>query len=209
MTLFHMTIFHILMVPLSMALRRENSLAVPPTLVSRRLVQNMSPADIADAQNLPTPGAGTASEAEALFRHHGGWLIGFLQRRFGPDAAEDLAQEAFVRTVGTRTDIRNPRAFLARLAVRAASDQARGRSARLATCPADDADAAVRPVQFEAVLLQQLLRELPPKVRDVYLLCRVAGLTYGEVAQRCGISVKRVEARMTEAHRRFAALMRD
>jgi RNA polymerase sigma-70 factor (ECF subfamily) len=73
----------------------------------------------------------------------------------------------------------------------------------------EDADGAALPAQLETVLLQQLLRELPPKVRDVYLLCRVAGLTYGEVAQRCGISVKRVEARMTEAHRRFAALMRD
>lgn len=150
-----------------------------------------------------------AVSLELLYRDHSNWLVGFLRRRFGAEVAEDLAQEAFVRTVGARTDIRNPRAFLARLALRAASDQARGRSARLATCPAEDADAAARPVQFEAVLLQQLLRELPPKVRDVYLLSRVAGLTYGEVAQRCGISVKRVEARMTEAHRRFAALMRD
>ena len=72
-----------------------------------------------------------------------------------------------------------------------------------------DADAPVLPDQMEQVLLQQLLRELPQAVRDVYLLVRVAGFTYPEVAERLGISVKRVEARMTEAHKRFAVLMRD
>ena len=70
-------------------------------------------------------------------------------------------------------------------------------------------DAAELPAQLEHVLLKQLLRELPRPVREVYLLSRVAGFTYPEVAERLGISVKRVEARMTEAHKRFAALMRD
>lgn len=169
----------------------------------------MSSSDFAPGQLPPRQRESYSTDVDVLFRDHSSWLISFLQRRFGREAAEDLAQEAFVQVSGVRTDIRNPRAFLARLALFAATAEGRKSSARLATYPVEDADAAVQPAQLEAVLLQQLLRELPPKVRDVYLLSRVAGLTYGEVAQKCGISVKRVEARMTEAHRRFAALMRD
>ena len=153
-------------------------------------------------------------QIDHFYRSYRGWMIAFLARRFGADAAEDLAQEAFVRAL--RVDvISNPRALLTALARRAAADQfrrERGRGgARSAPQPmeVEEPDAGYLPDQLELVLLQQLLRELPPKVREVYLLVRVVGLTYAEAAERCGISVKRVEARMTEAHKRFAALMRD
>jgi len=152
--------------------------------------------------------APVSEDADKLFRGHSLWLIQFLRRRFGANA-EDLAQEAFVRSVASGATIQNPRAFLARLALRAAADQERSDGPARRLLEAREADSEYLPDQLERVLLQQLLRELPPKVREVYLLCRVAGLTYAEAAERCGISVKRVEARMTEAHRRFAALMRD
>jgi RNA polymerase sigma-70 factor (ECF subfamily) len=136
-------------------------------------------------------------------------LLDFLRRRFGRDSAEELAQEAFSRSIATNCEIRNPRAFLATLALRAASDQRRRHAAAPTILEVQETDAAVLPDALEQVLLQQLLRELPRPVREVYLLARVAGFTYPEVAERLGISVKRVEARMTEAHKRFAALMRD
>lgn len=148
------------------------------------------------------------SAAEGLFRSHSAWLITFLKRRFGTDAAEEIAQEAFARSLDKEV-IRNPRALLATLALRAAADHARREQVRPVAWDADEADAPVLPDQVERVLLQQLLRELPRPVREVYLLCRVAGFTYPEAAERLGISVKRVEARMTEAHKRFAALLRD
>lgn len=172
-------------------------------------MDDMTASQVAGAQAPLGEGVGGGVDVDRLYRDHGHWLVAFLRRRFGREVAEDLAQEAFVRTVGARTDIRNPRAFLARLAIRAASDEARRGAARLPVCRDSEADAPVLPGQLEAVLLEQLLRELPPKVREVYLLSRMAGLTYEEIAQRCGISVKRVEARMTQAHGRFAVLMRD
>ena len=137
------------------------------------------------------------------------WLVAFLRKRFGRDIAEDLAQEAFVRSVAKKAVIRNPRAFLATLALRAAADKHRREVAPSLTTGFAEADGPVLPEALEKVLLDQLLRELPRPVREVYLLCRVAGFTYPETAERLGISVKRVEARMTEAHKRFAALMRD
>lgn len=161
----------------------------------------MSSSDLGMAQS--------AAATEGLIRDHSGWLVRFLRRRFGSDAAQDLAQEAFVRALGADGAIRNPRALLATLALRAAADDQRRQAARPFAWEMQDPDAAVLPDQLERVLLQQLLRELPRPVREVYLLARVAGFTYPEVAERLGISVKRVEARMTEAHKRFAALMRD
>lgn len=146
---------------------------------------------------------------DEFVRRNRGWLLEFLQRRFGHEVAEDIAQETFVRSSGAEAEIRNPRAFLATLALRAAADHARRQQSRPVAWEVDEADAPVLPDQFEQVLLQQLLRELPRPVREVYLLCRVAGFTYPEAAERLGISVKRVEARMTEAHKRFAALLRD
>jgi len=136
------------------------------------------------------------------------WLVAFLRRRFGVENAEDIAQEAFVRSLD-KDNVRNPRALLATLALRAAADQARREQSRPVSWELDEPDATVLPDQLEQVLLQQLLRELPRPVREVYLLCRVAGFTYPEAAERLGVSVKRVEARMTEAHKRFAALLRD
>ena len=146
-------------------------------------------------------------EIELLARGHRAWLVSFLKRRFGAERAEDLAQEVFARSLLIGA-ISNPRALLATLARRAAADQFR-REGRAERVQVEEPESGYLPDQLERVLLQQLLRELPPKVREVYLLVRVVGLTYAEAAERCGISVKRVEARMTEAHKRFAVLMRD
>lgn len=154
------------------------------------------------------PSASNGSTRDKFFRDHSGWLLEFLRRRFGGDVAEELAQDAFIRSMGVGT-VHNPRAFLATLALRAAADHARREQVRPVAWEADEADAPVLPDQLERVLLQQLLRELPRPVREVYLLCRVAGFTYPEAAERLGVSVKRVEARMTEAHKRFAARLRD
>lgn len=150
-----------------------------------------------------------AEGVELLFRQHYAWLLDFLSRRLGSQASEDAAQEAFARTLVSGSAIRNPRAFLATVALRAVADQRR-RDARMpATSEVHEPDAPALPVQLESILLEQLLRGLPRPIRETYLLCRVAGMSYPEAAERLGVSVKRVEARMTEAHKRFAALMRD
>ena len=50
---------------------------------------------------------------------------------------------------------------------------------------------------------------LPPKLREVFLLSRFVGLTYAEIANRCGVSVATVQERMTKAQTMCSALMRD
>jgi len=146
---------------------------------------------------------------EQIYRTHGNWLIAFLRRRFDPQDAEELAQETYVRAIGARAEIRNPRAYLARIAVNAARDQVRRRGARpvLVSDAARTEAAPTAPDQAEALLLKQVIAAMPPKVREVFLLSRSAGLTYEEIAHRCNISVKRVEARMTQALAMCTALM--
>lgn len=47
--------------------------------------------------------------------------------------------------------------------------------------------------------LQQILSELPEKSRTVFLMHRIDGITYKEIAQNLGVSVKAVEKQMSKA----------
>jgi RNA polymerase sigma-70 factor (ECF subfamily) len=47
--------------------------------------------------------------------------------------------------------------------------------------------------------LEEAIIALPPKCRTVFLLSRVEGLSNGEIARRCGISVKMVEKHLARA----------
>lgn len=170
----------------------------------------MSAADSAKPA-LPPESEAARLSVEEIYRRHGGWLIAFLRRRFGWDVAEDLAQDTFARAVGAGLEIRNPRAFLARVAINAALDQERRRAVRptLVAEGAAGAGAATPADQAELLALKQIILSLPPKLREVFLLSRYGGLTYEEIAQRCGISVKTVEGRMTKALAMCVARIRD
>ena len=143
---------------------------------------------------------------ESHFRQHRRWLLNFISNRFGSLVGEDLVQEAFARTLASGADVRNPRAFLARVAIRAAMEEVRRRpEPRFVYEPV----VAVAPEAEVALLLEQTIAALPEPIRDVFVLSRFGGLSNVEIAQRCNLSVKRVEARLAEARRRCAALIRD
>lgn len=157
------------------------------------------------------PDAALSRDLDALYRAHGGWLIGFLRRRFGAEVAEDLAQEAYLRMARSDAQVKSPKAFLATTALNAARDQARRRAARPRLVPAGDdlTETGAASSQAELVLLKQVVLGLPRNLREVFLLSRFGGLTYAEIAQQCGVSVKTVEARMTKALRICAARLRS
>jgi RNA polymerase sigma-70 factor (ECF subfamily) len=140
------------------------------------------------------------------YAKHRRWLLSFLNRRFGSLVGEDLVQEAFARTLASGAQVRNPRAFLAKVAIRAALEEARRRPEPGFVY---EAEVAVEPDAEQALLLEQTILALPGPIREVFLLSRFGGLSNVEIAERCNLSVKRVEARLTEARRRCAALIRD
>jgi RNA polymerase sigma-70 factor (ECF subfamily) len=67
--------------------------------------------------------------------------------------------------------------------------------------------------QLEAAELQRALERalatLAPGAREVFLLSRQRGLTYGEIAQALGISVKTVETQMGRALRALRDRLRS
>lgn len=147
-------------------------------------------------------------DLEAIVRAHGGWLLDFLRRRFGREAAEELAQETYMRLARSGGEIRNPKSFLATAALNAARDLARRRAVRPRLVAESEAPATTAASQAEVVLLKQVVAALPHDLKVVFYLSRFSGMTYEEIAQHCGVSVKTVESRMSKALRICAMRLR-
>lgn len=139
-------------------------------------------------------------------------LIYFLQRRLPtPDDAFDVAQEAYIRLMNYEgsQDIASPSSLLFRIAINLANDLGRaGRARRVVDhCTIDglefDSGVASPEQQVAAMqeleLLYEIIEQLPPKCQQVFLLSRVQNMTYIEIAQHCGISVKMVEKHISRA----------
>jgi RNA polymerase sigma-70 factor (ECF subfamily) len=153
---------------------------------------------------------------EAVVRRHHRSVLRFLRRRGATaDDALDIAQEAYVRLLKYEgaTDIESPTAMLFRIAgnvaadhVRAAAHQRRIRSFEGYAYDAEiasDEPSAERELAAEQVVtaLRNAIAALSPQCRTVFLLSRIDGLTYTEIASKRGISVKTVEKHVSRALR--------
>lgn len=148
----------------------------------------------------------------AFSRLQYGSLLSFLRHRMANEEdARDAAQESLMRLVRYRET--EPEAswkpLLYRIAINVVGEQYRRGNVRQCThhVPIDDLElVSDEPTQEELVahaqqeaLLRQAILSLPPRWRQVYLLSRMQGMTYAEIAHHCGISVKTVEKHMTNA----------
>lgn len=57
--------------------------------------------------------------------------------------------------------------------------------------------------------VSEAIESLPPRCREIYLLCRKEGLKNADVATRLGISLNTVEAQITIAHKKLRTALRD
>ena len=153
-------------------------------------------------------------DLEQLYRSYGRTLVARLRRRFGADAAEDIVQEAFIRIgrYSAADPVRSPKALIARIAINVGLDQARAHpeqpTVNLETLDRR-AEGGAAADQAEALLLKQIVLQLPKPLQDVFILQRFTGMTYAEIAQHCGVSVKTVEWRMSKALAICTARMRE
>jgi RNA polymerase sigma factor (sigma-70 family) len=135
-----------------------------------------------------------------LYRQYAPWLGRRLRGRIGADAAADVVQETYIRAAPyALADIRHPKAFLLRIALNLLNDEHR-RDARQRR----NREAAPEPVseaaaQFDAALLTETIREMPPLYRKVFVLNRFGGMTYPEIARTLEISEQTVKWRMARA----------
>ncbi|WP_245979222.1 sigma-70 family RNA polymerase sigma factor [Solilutibacter pythonis] len=150
------------------------------------------------------------AELNTLYLQHHHWLLGWLRKRMGgEESARDLAQDTFLRLMNKQEapDLRTPRAYLTCVAEGLLinfwrrRDIERAYLEHLATlslpwCP----PAEERQAALDALLrLDRMLGNLPARTREVFLLSRLDGLGYAEIAQRLGISVRTVKRDMAAA----------
>ncbi|WP_082740997.1 RNA polymerase sigma factor [Sphingomonas koreensis] len=146
-----------------------------------------------------------------LYRVHGPRLLRYFSRRADRQDAGDLVHESFVRFANSdacrERAIECPEAYLNQIATNLLRDRAKSAVQRsLASHVAADEVPLAGPDLVAALeardklnRLQTALMRLKPKTREIFLAHRLDGLSYKQIAERSGLSVKGVEWHMTKA----------
>lgn len=145
-------------------------------------------------------------------------LVAQVERSTGRGDGEDLLHDAYVCMADRVQPPENAEAFLVHSAVNRANDSYRREEVRMR----NHADAAMAllyqsaPLQDEALIMRTRLErvskgieQLPPRTREVFLLQRIEGYKYREIAEELAISQKAVEKHMTKAMKFLGDWTRD
>jgi RNA polymerase sigma factor (sigma-70 family) len=147
-------------------------------------------------------------------RDRGGWrrLLKRVSRATrNSDQAEDFLHAAFLRmeAYSARRPVENPAGFLVRAATNIAADEARHNVVRaLAGAPVEEIPglADPRPLQDEVLAARERLErvrsglnQLSPRTREVFLMHRLDGMKYREIAEELGVTVSAVEKHVAKA----------
>jgi len=165
-----------------------------------------------DRDSFDDAGCPETQRFDTFSREHYGGLLQFVRRRTtNEEDARDVTQESLTRLLRYREteEASAWKPLLYRIAVNVIGEQFRRSSARKASrhVSLEEMDIPSEAPQQEDLIEQQqreaLLRaailSLPARPRQVYLLSRMDGLSYKQIANHCGISVKTVEKHMTQA----------
>jgi RNA polymerase sigma factor (sigma-70 family) len=151
-------------------------------------------------------------QLDALVRSYRAALVRFFTKRLAnPADAEDLAHEVFIRIArqGGLTSIAHVEAYLFQTASNLLRDRARreathraGRHMSLDEAGYEgEAPSEERVYEGRQALegFLEVLAEMPPRRRMVFVMHRFMGLNYGAIADELGISVGVVEKHMMKA----------
>jgi len=140
-----------------------------------------------------------------LYRSHAIELLHFARRRVGAQEAEDVVQDAYLHFLqrSSAEPIENPRAYLFQVTANAAIDQLRRSKVRTShqtddAIELDSLDGAQNYGSGALYIfrLQAALAELPEVQREIFVLNRLEGLTYIEIATQLGLSVRTIDRHM-------------
>lgn len=145
-----------------------------------------------------------------LYCEHHGWLHAWLNRKLGNacDAA-DLAHDTFVRLISRQPPSfgSEPRALLTHIAKGLVVDRWRRQDVEraylesIAHLPEAEAPSPeTRWLILETLYrIEAMLRNLPARTRQVFLLSQLDGLTYGQIAEQLQVSLITVKRDMRDA----------
>lgn len=166
-----------------------------------------------DAELVGRYQAGDVAAFETLYRRHQPVLLRHLTRLVGEAAAEELAQEAFLKAARRLPDDVGDRfrSWLLRVGHNLAVDHLRGQrrertlEARVVRQREDRGDAEGLDLDLVEDLrsVVQVLRRLPERYRDVLVHREVYGFDYGTIARRMDTSVTALQTLLHRARGRF------
>lgn len=157
---------------------------------------------------------------EDFVRAHQNALVAFLSKRANVEDARDAAQDAMARLMRYRhLPHAQLRPLMYRIALNTLNDRHRRDAVQhtgahvsfdegalgLPSTELTHEDRIANEQQLRRV--RETILKLPPRCRQVYLLNRVEGMSYAEVARHCGISVKAVEKHIGKALQATRALL--
>ena len=135
-------------------------------------------------------------------------------RTHSVEAAKDHAQEVFTRIWEKREHLdaeKSIKAYLYRIAYNLVIDDLKKQSQHEASMPeiATHANGSFEDFSNLQIDMHQIIQQLPEPVRDVFCMSRFEGLKYSEIAEICGVSVKTVEYRISQALEKFRKRLGD
>lgn len=147
-----------------------------------------------------------------LYVQHHSWVVQLLRRKLGSqEQALDLAQDTFLRILTSETLplLREPRAYLNTVASRLCCQYFRRQALERAyaqTLAVLEPDSTPSPETRLLVLealdaVGKVLDGLGAKVREIFLLSQLDGLTYPQIAERLDLTLNVVQKAMLKAYR--------
>lgn len=149
---------------------------------------------------------------EQLYREHEVPLLQYLTRMLGtPDLAREVAQDTYekLHTSYRADEVMFPRAVLFKIATNTALMRLRRArlEASIISGPAgmdEVADEAPPPERYAIAdevnrRLVEVIKALRPTLRTVFVMAYVQGVARKEIAERLGLTLKRVDKRLTQA----------
>ncbi|OZI74080.1 sigma-70 family RNA polymerase sigma factor [Bordetella genomosp. 12] len=152
-------------------------------------------------------------QVESLYADHHGWLKGWLMRRLGcSHHAADVAQDTFVRILGSRDallGVREPRAYLTTTAKHLLISRSRRQvleqaylaelAALASTAPGHPSPESILMAVEALEQISAALSAVAPRVREAFLRHYLEGQTQAEVASAVGVSKRMVQKYLVDA----------
>jgi RNA polymerase sigma factor (sigma-70 family) len=161
-------------------------------------------------------GAERARFLDALYRQYARPLLRFISRQnIGREEAREIVQESYCRLhqVPAVETLESPRGYLFRTAINLARDTKRQRRRAFRVAEAGEVEGlevaevpSEAPTQYqvlkgeqELAIIRQAIAELNPACRQAFVMHRFGGATYGQIAERLGLSVSMIEKHVSHA----------